>query len=133
MTGAPPTTRRTSLPTCACAGEVTEREREGVALTAPRPLLPAVDRDADRLREGTGSGLSSDIRDGDGRLPRYLTVREFAEVTRISRATVYRLIRSGAVPVTRFGRRLVVPRDIVIDGVVVDAEPPLKGVAWRGR
>jgi excisionase family DNA binding protein len=43
-------------------------------------------------------------------LPRFLTVAEFSELRRVSRATTYRLIAAGEVPVRRTGRRLAIPR-----------------------
>ena len=53
---------------------------------------------------------SGELDGGDGFLPRYLTVREFAELARISRSTAYRLVAAGVVPARRFGERLVVHR-----------------------
>jgi excisionase family DNA binding protein len=43
--------------------------------------------------------------DGDGQpSPRFLTVAEVAYLTRLSKATVYRLVRAGRIPAVRFGR-----------------------------
>lgn len=36
--------------------------------------------------------------------PRFLTVAEVAYLTRLSKATVYRLVRAGQIPAVRFGR-----------------------------
>lgn len=35
---------------------------------------------------------------------RFLTVAEVAYLTRLSKATVYRLVRAGQIPAVRFGR-----------------------------
>lgn len=36
--------------------------------------------------------------------PRFLTVAEVASLTRLSKATVYRLVRAGRIPAVQFGR-----------------------------
>lgn len=36
--------------------------------------------------------------------PRFLTVAEVAQMTRLSRATVYRLVQARKIPAVRFGR-----------------------------
>ncbi|KAD4060163.1 helix-turn-helix domain-containing protein [Arthrobacter yangruifuii] len=54
---------------------------------------------------------------------RFLTVSEVAEVMRVSKMTVYRLVHSGELPAVRFGRSYRVPesavqqvlRDAVVD------------------
>ncbi|MCQ1949081.1 MULTISPECIES: helix-turn-helix domain-containing protein [Arthrobacter] len=54
---------------------------------------------------------------------RFLTVSEVADVMRVSKMTVYRLVHSGDLPAVRFGRSYRVPesavqkvlRDAVID------------------
>jgi excisionase family DNA binding protein len=55
---------------------------------------------------------------------RFLTVSEVAEVMRVSRMTVYRLVHAGRLPAVRFGRSFRVPeaaveqylRNAVVDG-----------------
>ncbi|MCG2623509.1 helix-turn-helix domain-containing protein [Arthrobacter sp. I2-34] len=55
---------------------------------------------------------------------RFLTVSEVAEVMRVSKMTVYRLVHSGQLPAVRFGRSFRVPeaaveqylRSAVVDG-----------------
>ena len=42
---------------------------------------------------------------------RYLTVEEVAEVMRVSKMTVYRLLHSGELPGVRVGRSFRVPQD----------------------
>ena len=42
---------------------------------------------------------------------RYLTVAEVAEMMRLSRMTVYRLVHSGELPAVRVGRSFRVPAD----------------------
>jgi excisionase family DNA binding protein len=52
---------------------------------------------------------------------RFLTVAEVAEVMRVSRMTVYRLVHSGELPAIRFGRSFRVPETAVLKAI----EPPL--------
>jgi excisionase family DNA binding protein len=55
---------------------------------------------------------------------RFLTVAEVAEMMRVSKMTVYRLVHSGEMPAVRFGRSYRVPeaaveqylRKSVVDG-----------------
>lgn len=42
---------------------------------------------------------------------RYLTVAEVAEMMRVSRMTVYRLVHGGELPAVRVGRSFRVPAD----------------------
>ena len=42
---------------------------------------------------------------------KFLTVAEVAEVMRVSKMTVYRLVHSGEMPAVRFGRSYRVPED----------------------
>ncbi|MCR6492358.1 helix-turn-helix domain-containing protein [Cellulomonas sp. P24] len=42
---------------------------------------------------------------------RYLTVAEVADVMRVSKMTVYRLVHSGEMPAVRVGRSFRVPQD----------------------
>lgn len=44
---------------------------------------------------------------------RFLTVSEVAEVMRVSKMTVYRLVHSGDLPAVRFGRSYRVPESAV--------------------
>ena len=44
---------------------------------------------------------------------RFLTVAEVADLMRVSRMTVYRLIHSGELPAVRFGRSYRVPEEVV--------------------
>lgn len=43
----------------------------------------------------------------------FLTVAEVAEMMRVSRMTVYRLVHSGELPAIRFGRSFRVPESAV--------------------
>ena len=52
----------------------------------------------------------SDQRDQPGRT-RFLTVLEVADVMRVSKMTVYRLLHSGELPGVRVGRSFRVPQD----------------------
>lgn len=44
---------------------------------------------------------------------RFLTVSEVADVMRVSKMTVYRLVHSGELPAVRFGRSYRVPESAV--------------------
>lgn len=48
---------------------------------------------------------------------RFLTVAEVAEVMRVSKMTVYRLVHAGELPAVRFGRSYRVPESAVVDAV----------------
>lgn len=54
---------------------------------------------------------------GSNGLPevRLLTVAEVAEMMRVSRMTVYRLVHSGQLPAIRFGRSFRVPESAVTE------------------
>ena len=60
---------------------------------------------------------------------RFMTVAEVADMMRVSRMTVYRLVHSGELPAIRFGRSFRVPESAVIavlhstaaDGSVADS------------
>ncbi|HEV7565460.1 MAG TPA: helix-turn-helix domain-containing protein [Microbacteriaceae bacterium] len=54
---------------------------------------------------------------------RFLTVAEVAEMMRVSRMTVYRMVHSGELPAIRFGRSFRVPESAVshaLDNHVAD-------------
>ncbi len=55
---------------------------------------------------------------------RFLTVAEVAEMMRVSKMTVYRLVHSGDLPAIRFGRSFRVPESAVqaaVDSRISDA------------
>lgn len=45
---------------------------------------------------------------------KFLTVAEVADMMRVSRMTVYRLVHSGELPAIRFGRSFRVPESAVL-------------------
>lgn len=45
--------------------------------------------------------------------PRFLTVAEVAELMRVSKMTVYRMVHSGEIPAVRVGRSFRVPQGAV--------------------
>ncbi|HWU59024.1 MAG TPA: helix-turn-helix domain-containing protein [Microbacteriaceae bacterium] len=45
---------------------------------------------------------------------RFMTVAEVAEMMRVSRMTVYRLVHSGELPAIRFGKSFRVPESAVV-------------------
>ncbi|CAN5236761.1 hypothetical protein BH09ACT3_BH09ACT3_04320 [soil metagenome] len=56
---------------------------------------------------------------------RFLTVAEVADMMRVSKMTVYRMVHSGDLPAIRFGRSFRVPESAVeaaIDSHVADSE-----------
>ena len=48
---------------------------------------------------------------------RFLTVAEVAEMMRVSKMTVYRLVHAGELPAVRFGRSYRVPESAVAEVV----------------
>ncbi|MHA7276951.1 helix-turn-helix domain-containing protein [Arthrobacter sp. Hz1] len=56
---------------------------------------------------------------------RFLTVAEVADMMRVSKMTVYRLVHSGEMPAVRFGRSYRVPESAV--------EQFVKGAAVEGQ
>jgi excisionase family DNA binding protein len=48
---------------------------------------------------------------------RFLTVAEVAEIMRVSKMTVYRLVHAGELPAIRFGRSYRVPESAVVDAM----------------
>lgn len=46
---------------------------------------------------------------------RFLTVAEVAEIMRVSKMTVYRMVHAGELPAVRFGRSYRVPESAVTD------------------
>ncbi|MFT4259566.1 helix-turn-helix domain-containing protein [Microbacterium sp.] len=48
---------------------------------------------------------------------KFLTVAEVAEIMRVSKMTVYRLVHSGELPAIRFGRSFRVPESAVADAL----------------
>jgi excisionase family DNA binding protein len=59
---------------------------------------------------------------------RFLTVAEVAEVMRVSKMTVYRLLHSGEMPAVRVGRSFGVPLD-ALDHYLATARLDLEGDA----
>lgn len=55
--------------------------------------------------------------------PQLLTVREVARILRIGRDLAYQLAREGKIPVLRLGRRMVVPRQILMRWIEAEADP----------
>ena len=47
-------------------------------------------------------------------LPEFLTVKEAAEVCRVDRKTIYRLVWSGRIAVSRVGRIIRIPRAEIV-------------------
>jgi excisionase family DNA binding protein len=48
---------------------------------------------------------------------RFLTVAEVAEIMRVSKMTVYRLVHAGELPAVRFGRSYRVPEQAVTEAL----------------
>ena len=48
---------------------------------------------------------------------RFLTIAEVAELMRVSKMTVYRLVHSGELPAIRFGRSFRVPESAVAEAI----------------
>ena len=74
----------------------------------------------------TGDRNDSDVTEGDAML---LTVKEAAQVLRLSRAFTYELVARGDLPVVRFGRRVLIPRAALmrhVEGLVADTQSPAR-------
>jgi excisionase family DNA binding protein len=67
-------------------------------------FVPRASEGVSTRERGTVSGLSD---------ARFLTVAEVADMMRVSRMTVYRLVHSGDLPAIRFGRSFRVPQSAV--------------------
>ena len=61
--------------------------------------------------------MASDLTD-----VRFLTVGEVAELMRVSRMTVYRMIHAGELPAVRFGRSFRVPESAVSQAITISTE-----------
>lgn len=48
-------------------------------------------------------------------LPLVLSVEEFASATRIGRGTAYEAVRTGQIRSIRIGRRVLIPRAVLLD------------------
>ena len=59
----------------------------------------------------------------DSKRVRYLTVAEVADMMRLSRMTVYRLVHSGELPAVRVGRSFRVPQD-ALDAYLAASSTP---------
>lgn len=60
----------------------------------------------------------------DAPLPQFMTVNEVATALRVSRATIYRLIGSGALTATRIGKSVRVTRRAVDEFLRQQASGP---------
>jgi excisionase family DNA binding protein len=60
-----------------------------------------------------GSGGSGGSAPGSGTAVQFLTVAEVAEIMRVSKMTVYRLVHSGELPAVRVGKSFRVPEQAV--------------------
>jgi excisionase family DNA binding protein len=63
-------------------------------------------------------------------LPIALTVREAAELARVSVSTMYRAVHAGIVPVISFGNRMWVPR-LILERILSGEELPVSGPLWN--
>lgn len=63
---------------------------------------------------------------------RFLTVAEVADVMRVSRMTVYRLLHSGELPGVRVGRSFRVPQ-AALDGYLASSALPAPEIAEDDR
>ena len=63
---------------------------------------------------------------------RYLTVVEVADLMRVSRMTVYRLVHAGELPAVRVGRSFRVPQD-ALDAYLRSSATVEPGIAREDR
>lgn len=64
-------------------------------------------------RQGSGNEVLTVGDTGNFTETRFMTVTEVAEMMRVSRMTVYRMIHAGELPAVRFGRSYRVPESAV--------------------
>jgi len=71
----------------------------------------------DGARTVGGTSVGAGTGTGEARLSevKFLTVAEVAQVMRVSKMTVYRLVHSGELPAVRVGRSFRVPEQAVQD------------------
>lgn len=67
----------------------------------------------------------------DANTPRFLTVAEVAELARVSRMTVYRMVHAGELPAIRVGKSYRVPQaaveEMLSDGLGSWEDTPAAG------
>lgn len=68
-----------------------------------------------RTRGSPGFGGSEDMAELSD--VRFLTVAEVAELMRVSKMTVYRLVHSGELPAVRFGRSYRLPETAITEAL----------------
>ena len=61
------------------------------------------------------TGANETLTAQGGEAPTFLTVAEVAEIMRVSKMTVYRMVHSGELPAARFGRSFRVDSRVVDD------------------
>jgi excisionase family DNA binding protein len=59
--------------------------------------------------------------------PIFMTVLEMCEILGVSRDKGYQLIRSKEVPATRIGKKIVIPRDLLIEKYFTSAAQNVAG------
>jgi excisionase family DNA binding protein len=62
-------------------------------------------------------------------MPQFLSVNEFTKATSISRPTVSRKIKSGEIPFTRIGTRVLIPASFLkeLEGKAIQSVKPREG------
>jgi len=68
----------------------------------------------------------------DAEAPKFLTVAEVAEMARVSRMTVYRMVHSGELPAVRVGKSYRVPQ-AAVDELLSGGLDSSSGGAASGR
>ncbi len=68
----------------------------------------------------------------DAQAPKFLTVAEVAELARVSRMTVYRMVHSGELPAVRVGKSYRVPQ-AAVDELLTGGLDSAPGDAASGR
>ena len=63
---------------------------------------------------------------------RFMTVNEVAEMMRVSRMTVYRMIHAGDLPAVRFGRSYRVP-EAAVEQVLQAGTTDIRATGTEGR
>ncbi len=76
-----------------------------IEVSSTGPTLDAV--------RSTGTAVVDPVPDAD--LPACLNAREVAKLLRLDRQTIYEMVKRGALPCRRVGRRILFSRDAVLE------------------
>jgi excisionase family DNA binding protein len=107
--------------------EARQKLHEGLQILARIIARKILDDRALQRKQSEKSGRASEIMPYENHIPKQgerltITVRETAELLRISKNGVYEAVRTGQIPSIKFGRRIIIPYKAVIS--MLDATVP---------